>query len=220
MYKELLEEQVKERTVELEEKNAELERMNDLFVGREFRIKECIMPGKNLKMLIIEDDQVDQMAFERFVKKENLPYDYIVAGSVSEAEVLLGSNIFDIVITDYMLGDGTGLELFERMQDLPVIVVTSTDSAKALEHIRSDPRAFDLVVTDMTMPHMTGDALARKVMQIRPDLPVILCTGFSSRINENKAIEMGIRAFVSKPILRADLARTVRKVLDDRADEC
>jgi signal transduction histidine kinase len=117
--------------------------------------------------------------------------------------------------------ESTIVELSQRtLEALGYTVFTCSDSIKALEHVRRDPRAIDLVVTDMTMPRMTGDALAREIMGIRPDLPVILCTGFSSRIDENEAIEMGIRAFVSKPILRADLARTIRKVLDKPADEC
>ena len=106
------------------------------------------------------------------------------------------------------------------LESLGYTVFACSDSMEALEHIRRDPQAFDLLVTDMTMPHMTGDVLARRAMQIRPDLPVILCTGFSSRIDENKAFEMGIHAFVSKPILRAALARTIRKVLDNKAAEC
>ena len=102
----------------------------------------------------------------------------------------------------------------QLLESLGYTVSTSSDSLETLEKIRSNPHAIDLVITDMTMPHMTGDALARKILQIRPDLPIILCTGFNPRMDEKKAIEIGIRAFVSKPISRAELARTVRKVLD------
>jgi two-component system cell cycle sensor histidine kinase/response regulator CckA len=67
----------------------------------------------------------------------------------------------------------------------------------------------------MTMPNITGDQLAKKFMAIRQDIPVILCTGFSTRITEEKAKDMGIRAFISKPILKQDMAETIRKVLDE-----
>ena len=93
-------------------------------------------------------------------------------------------------------------------------VVTRTSSIEALEYFKARPNNFDLVVTDMTMPKMTGDVLASKLMKIKPNIPVILCTGFSARIDEKKAMSMGIRAFVSKPILKRDIAETIRKVLD------
>jgi FixJ family two-component response regulator len=66
----------------------------------------------------------------------------------------------------------------------------------------------------MTMPHMTGEKLAEKLMQIRSDIPVILCTGFSSIIDERKALGMGIRAFITKPVLKREIAETIRRVLD------
>ncbi len=67
----------------------------------------------------------------------------------------------------------------------------------------------------MTMPNMTGNELAIELMKIRPDISVILCTGYSKRISDETASEMGIKAFVYKPIIKADLAKTVRKVLDE-----
>jgi len=72
-----------------------------------------------------------------------------------------------------------------------------------------------LVITDMTMPTMTGDTLAEEMMKIRPDIPVILCTGFSSTITEERAKVMGIRAFLMKPFLKTDVAKTIRRVLDE-----
>jgi PAS domain S-box-containing protein len=93
-------------------------------------------------------------------------------------------------------------------------VVTRTSSIEALEYFKARPNNFDLVVTDMTMPKMTGEVLASELMKIKPNIPVILCTGFSARIDEKKAMSMGIRAFVSKPILKRDIAETIRKVLD------
>ena len=93
-------------------------------------------------------------------------------------------------------------------------VTTRINSIEALELFKTQPDTFDLVITDLTMPNMTGDELAKKLMAIRPDIPVILCTGFSTRITEEKAKNMGIKAFILKPLIRKDIAETIRKVLD------
>jgi PAS domain S-box-containing protein len=90
-----------------------------------------------------------------------------------------------------------------------------TSSVETLELFRIKPNDFDLVITDMTMPNMTGDHLAVELMKIRPDIPIILCTGYSKMISEEKAEKIGIKAFVYKPIIKADLAKTVRKILDE-----
>jgi PAS domain S-box-containing protein len=98
-------------------------------------------------------------------------------------------------------------------------VTTRTSSIEALELFIAQPDKFDLVITDTTMPNMTGDELARRLMTIRSDIPVILCTGYSERISKEKAHAIGIREFVLKPIVMSDLAVTVRKVLDNRLQE-
>ncbi len=100
------------------------------------------------------------------------------------------------------------------LESLGYDVITRTNSLEALELFEYQPDRFDLVITDMTMPGLTGDQLAQKLMEIRSDLPVILCTGFSARINEEKALALGIRAFVSKPVLKRQIAETIRMVLD------
>ena len=102
----------------------------------------------------------------------------------------------------------------QLLKSLGYEVTTRTSSTDALELFRKQPDQFDLVITDMTMPNMTGDILTRELLKIRPDIPVILCTGFSSKISKEKAKEIGIRAFVMKPILRRTIAETVREVLD------
>ncbi len=94
-------------------------------------------------------------------------------------------------------------------------VTAKTDSREALELFRSDPGAFDLVITDMTMPHMDGDRLARELLEVRPDLPIILCTGYSRQLSEEKARATGIKAFAWKPLDRAAIARTIRNLLDE-----
>jgi DNA-binding NtrC family response regulator len=103
----------------------------------------------------------------------------------------------------------------QMLQSYGYEVTTRTDSMEALNLFRSDPSRFDLVITDMTMPRMTGDSLARALMGLRPDLPVILCTGFSASMTEEAAANLGIRALVMKPILMHQIAATVRRVLDE-----
>ena len=100
------------------------------------------------------------------------------------------------------------------LESLGYETITRTSSVDALEMFKEAPEQFDLVITDMTMPNITGDQLAQKLMAIRQDIPVILCTGFSTRITEEKAKDMGIRAFISKPILKQNMAETIRAVLD------
>jgi signal transduction histidine kinase/ActR/RegA family two-component response regulator len=97
-------------------------------------------------------------------------------------------------------------------------VTPKTDSQEALEEFAAQPDRFDLVITDMTMPKMTGDQLARRMMDIKPQIPVILCTGFNETISEEKALAMGIDKFVMKPIVKDELASTIRTVLDNRPD--
>jgi two-component system cell cycle sensor histidine kinase/response regulator CckA len=93
-------------------------------------------------------------------------------------------------------------------------VTCCTDPLAALEVIKSRCAEFDLLITDTTMPHMSGDALAKEAMQIKPDLPVIMCTGYSEQITAEKAARLGIASFLMKPIAISDLACTLRGVLD------
>jgi len=104
-----------------------------------------------------------------------------------------------------------GQQILER---LGYDVSIRTSSVEALELFMEQPEKFDLVITDMTMPNMTGDELAARLMNIRADIPVILCTGYSERISRERAHGLGIKEFVLKPIVMRELAKTVRKVLD------
>jgi CheY-like chemotaxis protein len=105
------------------------------------------------------------------------------------------------------------------LERLGYSVTTRTSSIEALELFQAKPDDFDLVVTDMTMPNVTGDKLAIEIMKIRSDIPVILCTGYSKKISDEIAAEIGIKAFAYKPMVKADLARTVRKVFDETKGE-
>ena len=102
----------------------------------------------------------------------------------------------------------------QRLERLGYKVIPKTDPSKALEFFRSNPEQIDLIITDMTMPKMTGDRLAQEILKIRPDMPIILCTGYSQRMSEDKAQELGIRKYIEKPIEMENLARSVREVLD------
>ena len=95
-------------------------------------------------------------------------------------------------------------------------VETRTSSVEALELFKENPDRFDLVITDITMPNRTGDQLAKEMMKIRPHLPIILCTGFSDLISEEKARGIGVKAFALKPLAMRDVAVIVRKVLDEK----
>ena len=99
------------------------------------------------------------------------------------------------------------------LEHLGYRVVISTNGLEALALFKEDPEGFDLVITDMTMPKMTGDKLAKELMAIRRDIPVILCTGFSETVSESTAGLMGITAFAMKPLSMKKLAETVRNVL-------
>ena len=102
----------------------------------------------------------------------------------------------------------------EMLKQFGYSVAPTTRSREALEQFRAQPEAFDLIITDMTMPDLTGLDLAREVLALRPDMPVILCTGFSEMISEENARALGIREFVMKPVVRNQLAEVVRRVLD------
>ena len=93
-------------------------------------------------------------------------------------------------------------------------VTARTSSVETLDLFRHNPGEFDLVITDQTMPNMTGRELAREMMFIRPDVPIILCTGFSDQIEEKRAEEMGIRGFLTKPAGMKAMSEKVREVLD------
>ncbi|MGA2936367.1 MAG: PAS domain S-box protein [Syntrophobacteraceae bacterium] len=104
----------------------------------------------------------------------------------------------------------------EMLETLGYNVTAKTSGLDALEAFRAQPGAFDLVITDMTMPGFTGRELAEKILQIRADIPIILSTGFSALINEEQAKEAGIREFINKPYVITALAKTIREVLDNR----
>ncbi|MGW8193591.1 MAG: ATP-binding protein [Desulforhopalus sp.] len=103
----------------------------------------------------------------------------------------------------------------EVLENLGYTVFPFTDSGQALAVFQETPDVFDLVVTDQTMPGMTGEELAGQMLKIRPELPIILCTGYSTLITEEKALKMGIRKFLLKPVTPKEMARLIRNIFDD-----
>lgn len=101
------------------------------------------------------------------------------------------------------------------LKELGYQVTSRVKSRQALELFAADPQAFDLVITDMMMPEMAGDQLARELLTIRPTLPIIMCSGFSERIGQEQALSIGIKEFLMKPITVAEMSLKVRKVLDE-----
>ena len=92
-------------------------------------------------------------------------------------------------------------------------VTARTSSLEALETFKARPNIFDLVITDQTMPRMTGVELAEAFMRIRPDIPMILCSGYSQTITPEEAKNLGIREYILKPFSMGTIADTIEKVL-------
>jgi PAS domain S-box-containing protein len=118
------------------------------------------MPDHKVRLLLVEDDKVDQMAFERFVKNRNLPYAYTIAGSVAQAKEILKSTCFDLIISDYLLGDGTSFELFDLYNGTPVIITTGSGDEDvavqamklgACDYIIKDPDGNYLIILPVTV---------------------------------------------------------------------
>ena len=98
-------------------------------------------------------------------------------------------------------------------------VTATTSSREALKVFSAKPHEFDLVITDMTMPKMTGDVLAEEILTIRSDIPIILCTGYSEKLTPAKANVLGIKAVVMKPAVVEEIAGTIRRVLDQNIND-
>lgn len=116
-----------------------------------------------------------------------------------------------LFIDDEKLLVEMGRKMLER---LGYHVTASSNSLEALEIFKKKPGHFDLVITDQTMPAMTGADLAKEMIEIRPDIPIILCTGYSTTMSEEKAKYIGIKEFALKPLSKKSIAKLIRKVLN------
>jgi CheY-like chemotaxis protein len=106
------------------------------------------------------------------------------------------------IYEEFLTGHGYEVALFEN-------------GTAALNAFKADPKSVDLVITDMTMPELTGDKLSEKILEIRPDMPIILWCGFSEDISEDTAVGMGIKKYIQKPVSPRDLLQSIRKILDE-----
>ncbi len=118
-----------------------------------------------------------------------------------------------LLVDDEEMLVNMGKDMLER---LGYSVTVKQDGRQALEEFKKYPGQFDIVITDQTMPGMTGINLSREILAIRPDIPVILCSGYSSIISEDKANAIGIRKYIMKPITQKTIARLIREILDNR----
>jgi CheY-like chemotaxis protein len=91
-----------------------------------------------------------------------------------------------------------------------------TSSIEAWRLFEAQPHRFDLVITDMTMPQLTGDVLSARILKLRPDIPIILYTGYSDRLSQQQANIMGIKKYLKKPVVIQQLAGAIREALDAR----
>lgn len=102
----------------------------------------------------------------------------------------------------------------EILERLGYKVTRKMSSVEALKDFKLSPHSFDIILTDMSMPNMTGEQLTYEIRQVRPEIPVIICTGFSERLNEEQSLKIGIDGFLMKPIVKSEMAKMVRNVLD------
>ena len=95
-------------------------------------------------------------------------------------------------------------------------VTSYSSSLEALDAFRVNPDKFDMIITDMAMPNMAGDKLSTEMLKIRPDIPILLCTGFSEILSEENMASIGIKGFMLKPVATEDFAQKIREILDEK----
>jgi len=137
------------------------------------------------------------------------------ARQADQPQLMLTGNQRILFVDDEDAQADIGKRMLER---LGYRVTARTSSVEALELFRRNPDGFDLVITDMTMPDMTGDVLARKLFAIRPDIPIIVCTGYSERINPEIVKKIGISELAMKPVVMKDIAQMIKRVLPSDPD--
>jgi CheY-like chemotaxis protein len=129
--------------------------------------------------------------------------------ATAEAPECSGSG--QILIVDDEQAVATLLQ--QLLEDLGYVVVATTSSTAALSMVEQQPERFDAVITDQTMPELTGEQLARQLLTLRPELPIIVSTGFSSTLTKERAEELGIQGYLTKPFSRAQVGTLLQEVL-------
>ncbi|MDD3814172.1 MAG: response regulator [Desulfocapsaceae bacterium] len=131
--------------------------------------------------------------------------------STQQDSLPFGSERILIVDDEPML-----VRIFQRiLEDYGYAVTGTTDSREALNKVREAPQQYDLIVSDQTMPGLSGSELAKAVLEIAPAMPIIICTGHSAVTSEEDTSAVGIKKYLLKPVVGDTLARTVRMVLDE-----
>ena len=115
------------------------------------------MKNTRYKIVLVEDDKLDQEAFKRLIEDQELPYDCTIVGSIAEAKGVLGCEVFDVIITDYSLGDGTAFDILDSVNNTPVIVITGTEGS-VINTLKD--RVYEMLVKDME----------RSYLKILPDI--------------------------------------------------
>ncbi|MBN1991256.1 MAG: response regulator [Anaerolineae bacterium] len=176
---------------------------------------------ERIKILLLEDDQVDRMAFERLVKQEQLPYDYVLATSVSEARQALQANHFDAVLVDYLLGDGTAFDLFADMGDTPFVIVTGSGDeaiaveamkAGALDYLTKDPQGNYLKTLPVTVENVIRHKQAEaELKQYREHLEELVTerTAQLAEANKQLAAEIAERNRTEEEVQRRNRELTL-----------
>jgi len=170
---------------------------------------------ERIRVLLVEDDKIDQMSFQRLVERDNLPYESVIAGSVSEAKNILTTEKFDIALTDYLLGDGTAFDLFDELGDIPFIVITGTgDQAIAVEAMKHG--ACDYLVKDpdgsylVTLPVTVEGAIRRRsaereLVRYREHLEELVRERAADliKVNEQLLAEIAERKYAEEALRKA-----------------
>ena len=158
--------------------------------------------------IAVNSEQGQGTTFEIFLPR--IESDQIQEQQSSEPEIK-DKEVILLIDDEEMMVDVTG-KILER---LGYTVVTKTNSIEAMEMFQENPDKFDLVITDQVMPNMTGLQLAQNMLSIRPNIPVIVCTGFPENISSEEAKNLGIKELIFKPLSREEIAEIVRTVLDN-----
>lgn len=130
-------------------------------------------------------------------------------------EIQAGQNEFILFVDDEDLIVEIGKATLEQ---LGYQVFATTFPQDALDEFKAHPDDFKLVITDMTMPQITGEELAKEINRIRPDIPIIMCTGYNDNIDEDKAMEHGILKYIMKPFTITKITDAIREILDQQND--
>jgi CheY-like chemotaxis protein len=167
-----------------------------------------------IKWCASPDDKLTNATIRDFTEREYLPeINFTSQANESIEQKLLPTGTERILVID----DEQIIANMEKemLNTLGYNVVAKTNSIEALMLFQKAPDNFDLVITDITMPGMAGDRLAQKILELRSDIPIIMCTGYNQSITEEKAKGIGIRDYILKPFRMGLLAKTVRKALDE-----